>query len=216
MFLAFAVVMLHASAAAHQLALSAATAAAGTATAVLAGAVATAPAEDSGVGFISPSNDLAMKTPAATGLSLDMQPASTYRPGTLTPPAAPVVGKPTPFRRGFEAQPLSAADDRNARRLWIGLSIVQHGAAAFDAWSTRRVISSGAGQELNPILRPFAGNASLYAAMQVTPALLDYMGHRMMYSRHSWARRTWWVPQAVAAGMSVFCGVHNMGVYSAR
>ena len=44
------------------------------------------------------------------------------------------------------------------KRVWLGLMMAQHSAATFDAWSTRRVISSGEGVELNPTLRPFAGN----------------------------------------------------------
>ncbi len=36
------------------------------------------------------------------------------------------------------------------------------------------------------MLRPFAGNASLYAVIQVEPGLFDYLGSRMMTSRHGW------------------------------
>jgi hypothetical protein len=84
--------------------------------------------------------------------------------------------------------------------------------AAFDAWSTRRFVSNGTGQQLNPILRPFAGNASLYAAMQVGPTILDVVSRRMMTSRHEWMRHTWWLPQAVSAALSVGCGIHNLGL----
>ncbi len=102
--------------------------------------------------------------------------------------------------------------EQRRKRLWLGLGIAQSSAAAFDAWSTRRVISSGDGQELNPMLRPFAGNASLYAAIQVTPVLLDYLSRRMMNSRHQWERRTWWMPQGLGTAMSLASGVHNLGV----
>jgi len=57
---------------------------------------------------------------------------------------------------------------------------------------------SGAGRELNPMLRPFAGNASLYAAIQVGPLVLDYVARRMMTSDHGWLRHTWWLPQTLA------------------
>jgi hypothetical protein len=107
-------------------------------------------------------------------------------------------------------------EERNRRRLWIGLSAVQHGAAGFDAWSTRRAISSGAGRELNPMLRPFAGNNSLYVAIQAGPALLDYVGRRMMTSRHAWARHTWWLPQALGTAMSLASGINNLGVHAAH
>lgn len=166
----------------------------------------------------------AMETPASDELPLDAEPQPAppvaYAPGRLTPePVAPAASAPAEpgAIRAIRQQPvLAPADDHNRRRLWLGLSIAQHSAATFDAWSTRRVIASGAGQELNPMLRPFAGNASLYLAVQVAPAVLDYVSHRMMYSEHAWARRTWWVPQTLGTVVSFASGVHNLGVYNAR
>ena len=96
------------------------------------------------------------------------------------------------------------------KRVWLGLMMAQHSAATFDAWSTRRVISSGEGVELNPTLRPFAGNDSLYAAIQVAPLLFDYVSRRMMNSRYGWARRTWWMPQSLSTAVSVASGAHNL------
>lgn len=98
------------------------------------------------------------------------------------------------------------------RKMWYGLAFAGHGAAAFDAWSTRRAISSGAGTEANPLLRPFAHSGALYAATQVSPAVMDFLGKRMMVSQHGWVRRMWWLPQAAGAGISVSAGVHNVGV----
>jgi hypothetical protein len=86
--------------------------------------------------------------------------------------------------------PAQTPPDLRTRRLWLGLTIAAHSGAAFDAWSTRRLISAG-GQELNPIVRPFAGNASLYVATQIGPTIWDYLGQRMMNSRHLWIRRCW-------------------------
>lgn len=99
------------------------------------------------------------------------------------------------------------------RREWLGLSIAQHGAATFDAWSTRRALALGEGRELNPTLRPFSGNSSLYAAIQVGPVLFDYVGRRMMTSRYGWARHTWWIPQAVSTAMSLASGAHNLTIH---
>ncbi len=62
------------------------------------------------------------------------------------------------------------------------------GAAALDAWSTRRAIHAGA-RELNPIVHPFAAFNVLYPAQQATPTAMDYVGLRMMGSRHRWMRR---------------------------
>lgn len=142
----------------------------------------------------------------------------TYEPGRLVPERAASpepAAAPAAFRSIETDRPAAAGNEGAAHRFWIGLSLAQHGAAAFDAWSTRRVIVSGAGTELNPLLRPFAGNASMYAAVQVGPVILDYVSYRMMHSEHAWAQRSWWVPQAVATALSVASGVHNMGVYAA-
>lgn len=105
-----------------------------------------------------------------------------------------------------------AAENRHKRRLWFGLAVASHGTAAFDAWSTRHAITAGTGQELNPLFKPFAGNASMYAAVQVGPLLVDYLGKKMMYSRHGWIRRTWWIPQSASVIASLICGAHNLGV----
>jgi hypothetical protein len=42
------------------------------------------------------------------------------------------------------------------QKLWYTFMAVSHGAAAFDAWSTRRAITGNYGTESNPFLRPFA------------------------------------------------------------
>jgi hypothetical protein len=119
---------------------------------------------------------------------------------------------------GASAGPLSLSllQDRSERlrhRDWLALSITQHGAATFDAWSTRRVISTGQGRELNPILRRFARNGSLYAVVQVSPLLFDYVGRRMMTSHRDWARRTWWIPQVVSTIVLLASGAHNLSVH---
>ena len=139
--------------------------------------------------------------PVATTSSAAIEPAP-----AIVPVYAPVYGPP-----------IRAVSDHRQHREWLALSIAAHSAAGFDAWSTRRVISSVPGaQELNPFLRPFAGNASMYAAVQVAPTILDFLSHRMMNSRHEWARHTWWLPQAISAVISVSSGVHNVGVYNSR
>jgi hypothetical protein len=103
-------------------------------------------------------------------------------------------------------------ESRRDKRMWLGLSIAQHSAAGFDAWTTRREISSGQAQELNPFLKPFAGNSSIYLATQFTPVVLDYVAHHMMYSTHSWERHTWWLPQALGTASSIAAGAHNLTV----
>jgi hypothetical protein len=154
--------------------------------------------------------------------------AIALEPGRLTPsPIAPVSGAPAPAALSSPSSSSAAAafiasspaamrareQEQLRKHLWLGLSIADHSAATFDAWTTRRVISSGEGYEMDPLVRPFAGNASLYAAMQVGPLVLEYVGWRMMKSRHGWERRTWWVPQSLCAAMNLASGVHNLGVH---
>lgn len=99
---------------------------------------------------------------------------------------------------------------------WLALTIVQHGAAGFDAWSTHRVVESMKGREENPLLRPFAGNDSIYVAVQVAPVVLDLVSHRMMTSRHPWVRRVWWVPQAAGTAVSLGSSIHNVALYNSQ
>lgn len=98
------------------------------------------------------------------------------------------------------------------RKMWYGLMAVSHAGAVFDAWSTRRAISSGYGQEANPFLKPFASSNAIYAATQVSPAVMDYIGKRMMTSQNPWIRKLWWFPQVAGGSMSFAAGVHNVGV----
>lgn len=98
------------------------------------------------------------------------------------------------------------------RKIWYGLLLAGHSGAAFDAWTTHRAVAGGYGQEANPLLRPFAGSNAIYAATQVSPAFMDFLGKRMMVSQHGWLRKMWWVPQVAGAGMSFAAGTHNVGV----
>lgn len=100
----------------------------------------------------------------------------------------------------------------NQRKLWYALVATGHGSAVFDAWSTRRAISQGYGTEANPLLRPFSHSGAMYVATQVSPAVMDFIGKRMMLSQHKWVRRMWWLPQSAGSGFSLAAGVHNMGL----
>jgi hypothetical protein len=92
------------------------------------------------------------------------------------------------------------------------LTIVSSSGAAFDAWSTKRAVVGGFGQEANPFLRPFAHSNAIYAATQVSPLVMDYVGKRLMVSQHSALRKIWWLPQVAGSGMSFFSGAHNVGI----
>ena len=98
------------------------------------------------------------------------------------------------------------------RKIWYALTIAGSGGAAFDAWSTRRAISGGYGQEANPLLRPFAHSNALYAATQLSPAVMVLLGKRMMVSQRGWIRKIWWLPQTAGASMSFAAAAHNVSV----
>jgi hypothetical protein len=98
-----------------------------------------------------------------------------------------------------------------SRRQWLALALLQHGAAAFDAYSTRQAVGHGAVED-NPMLRPFAGSGAIYAATQLTPLVLDLVAYHMQRSEYPLLRRFWWMPQTVSAGLSIFSGVHNLSV----
>jgi hypothetical protein len=137
---------------------------------------------------------------AAPKVAADVNPSAGIEPG----PALPIQPVKPAFTRPRETPRQRAA--------WYALAFTGHGAAAFDAWSSRRAISGGYGTEANPLLRPFSHSSALYAATQASPVLMDYIGKRMMVSPNPWLRRLWWLPQAAGSGVSVFAGVHNMGV----
>jgi hypothetical protein len=95
------------------------------------------------------------------------------------------------------------------RKIWYGLMAAGHGGAGFDAWTTRRAIGGGYGVEADPVQRPFASSGAIYATTQVAPLIADYVGFRMMHSKHGWVRKAWWVPQATGASVSFGAAIHN-------
>ena len=135
-------------------------------------------------------------------------------------PAPKVKADPEPIVPSAAALPFQPAkpvlarprETPRQRKMWYGLMAAGHTGAAFDAWSTRRAISSGYGQESNPFLKPLANSNAIYAATQVSPAFMDFLGKRMMVNQNRWVRRLWWVPQAAGAGFSFAAGAHNIGV----
>jgi hypothetical protein len=147
---------------------------------------------------------------------------TTFEPGRLTlipagsPDASPAAAAPafpamTPIVAITRRKPEFAGRVTDGqKKTWIALSIAGHGAATFDAWTTRRAITRNGAQELNPLLKPFARNNSIYAATQVAPTVLDFVGRRMMTSRHSVLRHTWWLPQVLGSAASFAAGTSNL------
>ena len=161
-------------------------------------------------------------TESAGARSLPSMPTPKVKPeadGVSSTVAANVAGAEpvqTP-RVTLAIQPVKQAytrprETRGQRIAWYTLAAAGHGAAAFDAYSTRLAISGGYGTEGNPFLRPFSHSGALYAATQVSPAVMDLIGKRMMVSENRWVRRLWWLPQAAGSGFSIGAGVHNLSV----
>ena len=147
--------------------------------------------------------------------SKDNLTAAAVLPSAPEPKVKPEA-EPAPLRSAA-SQPFLAVRRRpvetpRQRKMWYGLMAVSHAGAAFDAWTTRRAVSGGYGQEGNPFLKPFANSNAIYAATQVSPAVMDYLGKRMMTSQNPWIRKLWWFPQVAGASMSFAAGAHNMGV----
>lgn len=134
----------------------------------------------------------------------DATESSALNLAAIRPATQPVKPAKTPkvAVHGYE-------ETRGQRIAWIGLAAAGHGAAAFDAYETRQALSGGFGTEANPLLRPFAHSGALYAATQVSPALMDFVGHKMMRSRQPLIRKLWWMPQAIGAGASFSAAMHN-------
>jgi hypothetical protein len=137
-----------------------------------------------------------------SSLSLSAAPIAkvkTDAEASAEPLAAPPASlKPMPMNTAFSRP----KETRLQRRTWYALDVLGHSGAILDAWSTRRAISTGYCGEANPLLRPFAHSNAIYAATQVSPAFMDYLGKRLMISRHPWVRRLWWVPQSTGASFS--------------
>jgi hypothetical protein len=147
--------------------------------------------------------------------------SKTHAPGTMTTVALDTtpdtqsfstVRIPTPSSKEHSVTEAISMPSRNA---WITLSIVQHGAAAFDAYSTRQAVGHGAVED-DPMMRPFAHSPAIYVATQVGPVIFDLLARHMQRSEYPMLRHLWWMPQTMSAGLSIFSGVHNLSVASSK
>lgn len=134
-----------------------------------------------------------MAAPNASGMVASASP-------TVEPVVAPLMPVEAP----------KAASSSANKKVWYGLMAAEHSAAFFDAYSTRQVLSSGSGRELDPLMRPFAHSAAIYPALQVSPVVVDYFAARMMHSNNRFIRKLWWVPQAAGIAGSTFSGINNV------
>jgi hypothetical protein len=97
------------------------------------------------------------------------------------------------------------------RKTYFTLTLLGHSGAAFDSWSTRRLIARG-GEEVNPFVKPYADSAAIYPVMQAWPLAMDYVGRRMARSDKPWVRRMWWLPQTLTAAASWVNGFRNVSL----
>jgi len=145
---------------------------------------------------------------ASSGAALPDAPVA--KADSVTVPAEPSV---QPFTVSAIKPAIERPDPTpRQKRLWYTLLAASHSAAAFDAWSTRRAVSGNYGTESDPLLRPFAHSNAIYAATQISPAVMDYFGRRMMTSSHPTLRRFWWIPQVAGTGLSFASGMHNCSI----
>jgi hypothetical protein len=140
-------------------------------------------------------------SPALTSASA--VPAS-YSSQTFSTIHIPDANKIEPVRQ-------TAVEELPSRRNWLILSATSSGAAAFDAYSTRRSVESG-NVEANPLMKPFAGSPAIYVALQASPLVMDYAAVKMQHSRNLLLRRMWWLPQSTGTAMSIFAGAHNLSI----
>src|SRR5256885_16675051 len=170
------------------------------------------PASDSGKNAFAAMSLPSMPTPK---VAKDVDASGTGAVGTVLANATPAAEAIEPRVAPMPIQAVKPAyykigETPRQRKMWYTLAVTGHGAAAFDAYSTRRAISQGYGQEGNPLLRPFSHSGAFYAATQVSPAVMDYIGKRMMVSPNPWVRKLWWLPQAAGPGVSIGAGGPNM------
>ena len=198
------------------------------------------PAATTSVSEVSPATSASTTAPAATrtdyvasagesssarmnltAVRFDSADSKTHVPGTLTTVSLDTtpdtqsfstVRIPTPSSKEYGVK---EAMTMPSRRAWLALSIVQHGAAAFDAYSTRQAVGHGAVED-DPLMRPFAGSPAIYVATQVGPVIFDLLARHMQRSEYPLVRRLWWMPQGMSAGLSIFAGVHNLNIAAAK
>jgi hypothetical protein len=166
---------------------------------------------------------VAIVTPVfTTGANVSYEPGQTVvtpidnampdAPGSFSSSLVPGGGEPVMSVAQIKKRRPEAAGI-GVPKMWFVLGALEHGAATFDAWSTRRNIEEGGMHEADPIMRPFANSNAMYAAVQVAPVLFDFLGKQMMHNSHEWVRKSWWIPQTASTVASMLSGAHNVAIH---
>jgi hypothetical protein len=146
---------------------------------------------------------------AIVSMSVDAQPSYARVPSEDS--LAGIASAPTSALLG-RASTIEVPERATAsKRKWLALCAAAHTSATFDAWTTRRALAAG-NIETDPTIRPFANSSAVYAAIQVSPLVLDWVGHRMQHSQFSVVGKFWWAPQSLSAAISIGAGIHNLSV----
>jgi hypothetical protein len=105
--------------------------------------------------------------------------------------------RPNPFTAPFH--------DRS-----VGVLTSIHAAmATWDYAETRLSIKEG-GIEQDPIVRPLAHNTPMMVAFASIEVLLwGNVGDKLKHSHRPLLRKVWWVPQVVAIGAHIGCGIYT-------
>jgi len=87
--------------------------------------------------------------------------------------------------------------------------LLNHGAATFDAWSTRYMASRyPGGYEANPLERPFVNSNALYLTSQVDATIADFL------FLHKWKNRKLQIAASLFEGGTssghIYAGIHNL------
>jgi hypothetical protein len=160
----------------------------------------------SGKGHIDP-DKVNLSADSSEKQAADMTAISLTDRDTTQPLSSVRVPEPAPVK----PVKVYTAERPRMSRSWLALAMVQHGAATFDAYSTRQAIGRGAVED-DPLMRPFAHSGAIYAAIQVGPLLLDYVARRMQHSEYPMVRRIWFVPQTASTVGFILSGAHNLSV----
>jgi hypothetical protein len=146
---------------------------------------------------------------AIVSTSVDAQPSLARVPSEDS--LAGITSAPTSALLGRASTIAVHERATSSRRQWLALCLATHATATFDAWTTRRALVDG-NYETDPTLRPFVGSSAIYAAIQVSPLILDLVGYKMQHSEFGLLRKFWRVPQSLSAAVSLGAGFHNLSV----
>ncbi len=137
-------------------------------------------------------------------LRADVALTSVPEPAPIPPAPSAVLNTPA-FVIAKEERPALPV------KKFVSLTTLAHAGAAFDSWSTNRLVGRG-GEEANPIVKPVAGSPAIYPVMQLWPVAMDYVALKMARSEKPWVRRMWWLPQTLSAAASFTNGFRNVAL----